>query len=130
MSRYISVEMRSMVASRAGFKCEYCKIPENDSFFSFEIDHIISLKHKGSTILENLAYSCFPCNNNKGSDVGSVLFPDRSFIRLFDPRNDIWDDHFKFENGVMFSKTPVGEVTVELLKINDVERIIERRLMI
>ncbi len=105
-------------------------MPENDSFFSFEIDHIISLKHKGSTVLENLAYSCFPCNNNKGSDIGSILFPDRSFIRLFDPRNGTWDDHFKFENGVIFPKIPVGEVTVEILKINDVERIIERRLMI
>lgn len=129
MTRFISSKVRSTVAARADNICEYCKIHVSDSFFSFEIDHLISIKHGGSTLLENLAYACFPCNNNKGSDIGSVLLPDRTFIRFFDPRNDIWDEHFEIDNGLILPKTKIGEVTVRMLKLNDVDRVLERRLL-
>ncbi len=129
MTRYISTKTRTAIAIRADDCCEYCKLHVEQSFFSFEIDHIISIKHGGLTILENLAYSCFPCNNYKGSDIGSVLLPDRTFVRFFDPRNDIWDEHFEMDNGLILSKTNIGEVTVKMLKINEVNRIIERRIM-
>jgi HNH endonuclease len=126
MSRYISEPIREIVAFRANYCCEYCKIPANESFYNFQIDHIISLKHGGTTTLENLAYSCFPCNNNKGSDIGSVLLPNRQFVRFFNPRTDIWDEHFSMESGVLYSQSLIGEVTIKLLKINDIDRIIER----
>ena len=77
MSRYISDEVRQLVANRANFCCEYCLFPEIHSFFSFHIDHIISVKHIGMTELENLAYACPYCNRNKGSDIASVLLPQR-----------------------------------------------------
>ncbi len=55
---YISVKTRQLVAQRAEFRCEYCLIHEEDTFFGCEIDHIISKKHGGSNELENLAYAC------------------------------------------------------------------------
>ncbi len=117
------------MAQRANYCCEYCRIPESDSFFNFEIDHILSLKHGGKTEEGNLAYTCFPCNNNKGSDIGTVLLPDRQLIRLFDPRLDNWVEHFEMEHGVIYAKTNIGEATVKLLKLNEVDRIIERKVI-
>jgi len=130
MSSYISVAHRRIVSQRSGCGCEYCLIHEDDAFFSFEIDHIISEKHGGLTHPDNLAHTCFFCNRFKGSDIGSVLLPDMEFIRFYHPRKDVWQEHFKLENGVIQPLTDIGEVTAKILKFNDVDRIIERRLLI
>ncbi|MFT5167951.1 MAG: hypothetical protein ACI8P3_003190 [Saprospiraceae bacterium] len=55
MSAYISVELRNEVIGRAFNTCEYCLLHEDDAFFSFHIDHVISIKHGGDTVSENLA---------------------------------------------------------------------------
>jgi 5-methylcytosine-specific restriction endonuclease McrA len=52
--------------------CEYCLIAEADTFYGCQVDHIISLKHGGSSEVDNLAYACGPRNRAKGSDVGSI----------------------------------------------------------
>jgi 5-methylcytosine-specific restriction endonuclease McrA len=72
MARWISAELRQAVASRADFLCEYCLIAEADTFYGSEVDHIISLKHGGSSEADNLAYACALCNRAKGSDIGSI----------------------------------------------------------
>ena len=127
MSRYIAESTRLAVAERAEYRCEYCLIEQDDSFYPFQIDHIISLKHGGETSLDNLAYACFPCNVNKSSDVGTVLLPQRTFVRLFNPRIERWEDHFSVESGMFHASSAIGEATIKVLKLNEVERIIERR---
>jgi HNH endonuclease len=129
MSRYISDSLRRLVAKRANYCCEYCQLKELDAFFTFPIDHIISVKHGGITTDDNLAHSCTLCNTYKGSDIGTILLPNRIFTRLFNPRIDSWDDHFELYNYVIYAKTYVGEATVKILKLNDVERIIERQII-
>ena len=49
MTRHISEELRKAVAIRANYCCEYCLIQEEDTFFTCQIDHILSLKHGGLT---------------------------------------------------------------------------------
>ena len=66
MSRYISEKLRLQVATRANFRCEYCLLWERFSFYTFHIDHIISLKHGGKTILRNLANACPICIHETG----------------------------------------------------------------
>lgn len=129
MSRYIAESLRRLVAQRADYCCEYCRLNELDSFFTFPIDHIISVKHGGETTANNLAYACPFCNSFKGSDIGTILLPNRTFIRLFNPRIDNWSDHFDMENHVIYSKTTIGEATIKILKLNDVDRIIERQVI-
>ena len=129
MSRYISNKLRELVAKRAGYCCEYCQLPLEDSFYPHHIDHIISLKHSGQTILNNLALSCMLCNINKGSDIGTVLLPDRIFIRLYNPRTDVWKEHFEFSESVIYAKSSIGEATIKVLNLNEVERIIERQVI-
>lgn len=43
MSEYISDALRVRVTRRASYQCEYCRIPDSASFFTFHIDHIVSL---------------------------------------------------------------------------------------
>lgn len=94
MSRYVPDSLRVMVAKRAGFRCEYCKIAEQFSFFSFHVEHIISIKHGGQTIESNLAYACSICNYNKGTDIATILPNITHPVRLYNPRIDKWEEHF------------------------------------
>jgi 5-methylcytosine-specific restriction endonuclease McrA len=59
----MDANLERLVRNRAGGVCEYCKLPEWVCFFSFEIDHIIALKHRGPTSAENLALACYYCNS-------------------------------------------------------------------
>jgi 5-methylcytosine-specific restriction endonuclease McrA len=127
MSKYIPESLRQAVALRANFRCEYCRRYEADSFIKFQIDHIISQKHGGLTILSNLAYTCYPCNHIKGSDIGTVLSDDETFVRLFNPRKHNWFDHFELSpEGLFVPKTQIAEGTIKVLDLNNVNRIMER----
>src|SRR6266511_979320 len=87
MARWISAELRQTIADRANVLCEYCLIAEAETFYGCEVDHIISLKHGGSSEPDNLAYACALCNRAKGSDVGSISTVGK-FTRFFNPRSD------------------------------------------
>ena len=65
MTRWIGAELRQTIADRAKQLCEYCLIAEADTFYGCEVDHIISLKHGGSSNPNNLAYACALCNRAK-----------------------------------------------------------------
>lgn len=94
MSRKISKQIRQTVIDRANFRCEYCRIFERYSFLAFHIEHIVSLKHGGDDNLENLALACPICNLNKGTDIATFIDSIDNPVRFFNPRNDIWDEHF------------------------------------
>jgi 5-methylcytosine-specific restriction endonuclease McrA len=127
MSRYISENDKKYIIQRASNSCEYCTISNSDVLFPHQIDHIISIKHGGNSELENLAYACFVCNNAKGSDIGTILLPERKFTRLFNPRIDKWSKHFEISDGLISPKTLIAEATIKVLKLNEIDRIIERQ---
>ena len=82
MSHKVPQIIRSQVARRAQFKCEYCLMPEELSFLPFQIDHIISLEHGGGSEIDNLAYSCPHCNQHKGSDLSTFSRISKDFLIL------------------------------------------------
>lgn len=125
---YIGAELRRLVAARADYRCEYCRIHEEDAFFSYHIDHIISEKHGGPTQAGNLAYACTFCNLRKGSDIASVAVGG-ALTRLFHPRIDQWSHHFGLQGPTIETLTPIGEATARLLAFNAVDRLLERRLL-
>ncbi|MCK5069555.1 MAG: HNH endonuclease [Desulfocapsa sp.] len=127
---YISVKTRQLIAQRAEFRCEYCLIHEEDTFFGCEIDHIISKKHGGGNDLENLAYACLFCNRHKGTDVGSIHPTTGELIRLFNPRKDHWDKHFQLNGAIIKPLTDIGEITVRLFALNNQERLLERDALV
>jgi hypothetical protein len=129
MPNRISVRLRRLVERRAESVCEYCLIHADDVYVGCQVDHIISEQHGGPTVVENLAWACACCNHQKGSDVGSKDKATGEFIRLFNPRTDRWSDHFRLVGVRIVWRTPVGEATVRLLKLNDPLRIEERRVL-
>ena len=68
-------------------------------------DHVISRKHGGITDLSNLALSCARCNRAEGTDVGSVSQTSGQFVRLFNPRIDRWEEHFRLEGAQIVGVT-------------------------
>lgn len=129
MTRWISAELRQTIADRAKQLCEYCLIAEADTFYGCEVDHIISLKHGGSSDPDNFAYACAPCNRAKGSDVASISAAGE-VTRFFNPRADRWAEHFRLEGASIQPLTTVGEVTARILGFNDSARLHEREEMI
>jgi hypothetical protein len=127
VARDIDESARLLVIERARRRCEYCLVHEDNAGFPHQIDHIISRKHGGSSGFGKLAYACILCNRYKGTDIASI---DRSGrpIRLFDPRRDPWDEHFKLDGPIIQPLTPIGEVSARMLRLNAAERVIERRL--
>ncbi len=131
MSVYIPENLRQLVATRAKMRCEYCCLSLENAYFSFHIDHIVSAKHDGLTIAENLAFACALCNLNKGSDIATFLTTPQIPIRFYNPRTDDWSTHFEvLSTGLLSPKTDIGEATIKILKLNHVDAIIERQEMI
>jgi 5-methylcytosine-specific restriction endonuclease McrA len=115
--------IRAQVAGRAGHRCEYCRLHEDDDVYSFHVEHIIPLKHGGHSHIENLAFACQHCNLHKGSNLTGIDPTTNAIVRLFDPRRDVWDDHFALQDGGILGQTPVGRATIRVLAINEVDRV-------
>jgi len=93
----------------------------------FEIEHIIPISLGGVTELENLALSCHSCKLYKSNQINAFDEETNEEIRLFNPRLDIWTEHFSFQNGELFGLTAIGRVTISSLKINSELQIEARR---
>jgi len=72
---HIPHALRQVVIARAGGRCEYCLLHQDDRPKSHQVDHIVARKHGGQTVRENLVLACAVCNNNKGSDLATLDFP-------------------------------------------------------
>ena len=122
--------LRDRVWSRARGHCEYCQMPQECDPASFEMDHVIAEKHHGLTELNNLALACFPCNNHKGPNLSGRDPLTGQVMRLFDPRQDVWSEHFRWKGAVLVGKTPCGRATVDVLAINLPHRVMHRQALI
>jgi hypothetical protein len=111
------------VAERAKGRCEYCHLPEAHVLTPFQFEHIIAKQHRGKTTLPNLAYSCLRCNLHKGPNLTGIDPKTRQLARLFHPRRHVWGRHFRWDKALLVGRTPVGRATVEVLKMNDPERV-------
>lgn len=106
---------------RAGRRCEYCHLPAAAAPAPFQIDHITAKQHGGPTELENLALACIHCNRFKGPNLAGIDPNRGEIVRLFNPRRDIWSEHFEWSGPELKALTSIGRVTIEVLSINDSE---------
>jgi hypothetical protein len=132
MSEAITARLRRLVVKRAHGVCEYCLIHQEDTCFSFHIDHIISRKQKGPTNSGNLALSCLRCNVAKGTDPGAIIGRPPRLVRLYHPRLDIWSEHFQLSpnRSRIVALSDIGEATVRLLNLNAPDRILLRKALV
>ncbi len=121
-----SARLRQQVRRRAGGRCEYCLVHEDDSYVGYQLDHIIARKHGGATTLSNLAFSCLLCNRYKGSDVAAPDPLTGEIVSLFHPRRQRWQEHFTLQGAVIVPLSPAGTATATLLRLNAPERVLER----
>ncbi len=129
MTSYIAADLRRIVEVRAMHVCEYCLVHADDTYLGCQVDHIIAEKHRGPTWAGNLSHACTFCNRAKGTDIASVSEMSGEIVRLYNPRTDIWDDHFVLDGAVIRSKSDIGAATSALLSFNAPERILERESM-
>ena len=106
------------VWQRALSTCEYCRMPQQHDLLTFQVDHIIARKHHGTDELENLALACYACNNHKGPNIAGLDSETGAVVRLFHPRQDLWRDHFRWQDAVLVGHTSIGRVTIDVLAIN------------
>jgi hypothetical protein len=70
---------------RAGYRCEYCRLHEDDAdYIAFHVEHIIAKQHGGADDAETLCYACSECNWAKGPNLAGLL--NGKIFPLFNPR--------------------------------------------
>ena len=125
----ITAEQRRAVRALANNCYEYCRIAEGGRLASFHIDHIIPLKHGGSDELDNLCLACLHCNSYKGPNVTAIDPLTDEATKLFNPRIQLWDEHFRLgDDTTITGLTPEGRATVIVLRMNDETRIQYRQM--
>ena len=116
--------LRQFVRTRAGQRCEYCRLPQIAApYLSFHIEHIEAQQHVEDDSPENLAMACPDCNRHKGPNLVTLDSLTREIVRLFHPRRDVWENHFEYSGAILEGRSPVGQATIRLLQINTVERV-------
>ena len=126
----VSAELRQLVFSRAEGRCEYCLLPQATGVYRHEPDHIVPRQHGGETTADNLALACIRCNRYKGPNIGSLDPETGDLVPFYNPRTQVWRDHFRLDGPIIRPLTPEGRVTVKILRLNDMIRIQERELLI
>jgi hypothetical protein len=125
----IDISLRTLVRLRAGHRCEYCHLPlDLVPLASFHIDHILAKVHGGDDDPENLCFACFACNLRKGSNLSGWNEKTGKAVRLFHPRLQKWDRHFRWEGTTLVGRTIAGRVTIEVLGINLPNRVVMRQV--
>lgn len=127
---YVPASLRELVINRAGNRCEYCRYPQHTTLFAFEMEHIIAEKHGGQTNAENLALACPYCNRAKGTDLASLDPETGNLTPLFNPRTQVWSEHFMLDGASVVPLSAVGRVTVAILQMNAAGRVAERTELI
>lgn len=130
MAAPIPPDLRRLIAERAGYRCEYCLLPQAAALHRHEPDHIVPLQHGGVTDLTNLALACLRCNRHKGPNIGSFDPLTGQLVPLFHPRLQVWDQHFQIVDGEIIPLTAEGRVTVRVLRFNDPDRLTERQRLL
>lgn len=124
-------KQKQAVRDRAQGCCEYCRVEESDRFSTFHVDHIVSQKLGGTDDDSNLCLSCYKCNAYKGSHVAAIDPDTEDATKLYHPRLQVWDDHFRInEDATLTGLTPEGRATVIVLRMNDTQRVRQRQILI
>jgi hypothetical protein len=117
------------VRERAKHRCEYCHFPEAFAEVPFHVDHVIARQHRGVTELENLALACCFCNRYKGPNLAAVDPVSNRIVRLFNPRRNVWADHFVWDGAHLVGRTAIGRATIQALQLNRADAVAVRQLL-
>lgn len=110
---------RRTVRERAGNRCEYCGLHQDQSPLAvLHVEHIVPKKHGGGDELDNLALACIDCNLHKGTNVAGYDPETGALTELFHPRRHVWTDHFEWLGPLIVGRSAIGRSTIEVLNLN------------
>ena len=89
---------------------------------TFHVEHVLPGSAGGSDDAENLAWACPSCNLHKSDRVMVSQLDSSEPIALFNPRSDLWSDHFDWDVYAIVGKTPMGIAAIDALHLNDERR--------
>lgn len=130
MSSDIPKKLRQRVTVRAAQRCEYCRLPQAIAQHKYEPDHIRARQHGGQTVFENLALACIWCNRRKGPNIASFDPLTGQLVLLFNPRTQLWHEHFAWEGAFIQPLTAEARATVNLLRMNDDNPLAKRQALL
>lgn len=118
--------IKDLVYERANGCCEYCHTCEINIGQALHVEHIIPA---GGDDLDNLCLACPNCNLSKAAAISAFDTETGEEVPLFNPRSQIWDEHFEWQEGHALIKglTPVGRATVDRFKVNRPRIILARK---
>jgi HNH endonuclease len=122
--------LERQVWTRANSRCEYCQISQEQDAVPFEIDHIIAATYAGPTDPDNLALAGFLDNSYKGTNLAGVDPLTNRVTPLFNPRQQRWSRHFRWDGPILVGRTAVGRATIAVLRINHPHRVAQRAALI
>ena len=100
---------RKLVRERAGNRCEYCHLHQDQSpLAALQLEHIVPKKHGGTDVLDNLAIAFIDCNLAKSSNIAGYDPDTSQMTALFHPRHDQWQEHFEIEGVYILGKSEQG----------------------
>lgn len=114
----ITADLRELVVTRAGLRCEYCRLSQLGQEATFHIDHVRPRSADGPTTPENLALACVSCSLRKWAKQTATDPETGEEVPLFNPREQNWHDHFRWESERVMGLTPTGRATLESLAMN------------
>ena len=107
-------------------KCCYCECELNVEGSFMEVEHFHDKKHYPDEVVEwnNLLPSCKRCNGRKGSH-------DTVAVPIVNPSLDCPQEHMSLKHCIRFrAKDPVGQATVDVLFLNDQDKLILARFRV
>jgi hypothetical protein len=90
---------------------------------TFHVEHVIPRVHGGLSDSSNLALACPSCNLHKADRTVSRSYPSAVEVAYFNPRTDVWTEHFEWDDYILIGRTEVGRVTIRALDLNHERRI-------
>ena len=116
--------LRNQVRERAGLRCEYCQLRQDDSpLAALHIEHIIPRVHGGTDDFENLALACIDCNLHKGTNLTGIDPETKQVTELFHPRRQRWEEHFSWSGIHLIGRTVAGRTTLRVLNMNSEDQL-------
>ena len=120
----MSPATRARVRKRAGNRCEYCQLRQEDSPLAMlHVEHIVPRMHGSSDHLDNLALACIDCNLHKGPNLTGIDPETQQVTELFHPRRHRWEDHFQLRGIYLTGQTAIGRTTVRVLQMNSEDQL-------
>ena len=114
----IPATLRQFVVQRAQNSCEYCGLSQAGQEATFHIDHVVPRAAGGQTVAENLALACVSCSLRKSARQIAVDPHSGHEVALYNPRRDVWHEHFQWNGVSLVGLTTIARATVEALYMN------------